>query len=74
MRDHVHKPLAEVTYCDLGDGRNNTASSLLVTGALLGMGARICAPEPLRPSPAVGAIARGLASGSGARLTPARSR
>jgi len=69
MRDHVHKPLAEVSYCYLGDGKNSAASSLLVTGALLGMDARICAPEPLQPSPAVGAIARGLASGSGARLT-----
>ena len=29
----------------------------------------ICAPEPLQPSAAVGAIARGRASGSGARLT-----
>jgi ornithine carbamoyltransferase len=37
MRDHIRKPLAEVSYCYLGDGRNNTASSLLVTGALLGM-------------------------------------
>jgi len=69
MRDHVHKPLAEVSYCYLGDGRNNTASSLLVTGALLGMDTRICAPEPLQPSAAIATIARGLASGSGARLT-----
>jgi len=69
MRDHVPKPLAEVSCCYLGDGRNNTASSLLVTGALLGMDTRICAPEPLQPSAAVAAIARGLASGSGARLT-----
>ena len=51
MRDHVHKPLAEVSYCYLGDGGTNTASSLLVTGALLGMDTRICAPEPLQPSP-----------------------
>ena len=44
MRDHISKPLAEVSYCYLGDGRNNTANSLLVTGALLGMDVRICAP------------------------------
>ena len=44
MRDHASKPLAEVSYCYLGDGRNNTANSLLVTGALLGMDVRICAP------------------------------
>src|SRR6202046_2376653 len=68
MRDHTGKPLAEVTYCYLGDGRNNTANSLLVTGALLGMDVRICAPEPLRPSARVQDIASRLAAGSGARL------
>jgi ornithine carbamoyltransferase len=36
MRDHSVKPFEEVTYCYLGDARNNTANSLLVTGALLG--------------------------------------
>src|SRR3984957_11496131 len=50
MRDHSTKPLAEVSYCYLGDGRNNTANSLLVTGALLGMDTRICAPAELQPS------------------------
>ena len=68
MRDHTDKPLPEVSYCYLGDGRNNTASSLLVTGAMLGMNVRICAPEPLQPAEPVQAIARGLAAGSGARL------
>src|SRR5437762_10439615 len=69
MRDHTAKPLTEVTYCYLGDGRNNTANSLLVTGALLGMDVRICAPEPLQPAPGVQDIARGLAASSGARMT-----
>ena len=36
MRDSVEKPFDEITYCYLGDARNNTANSLLVTGALLG--------------------------------------
>ena len=69
MRDHTRKPLAEVSYCFLGDGRNNTANSLLVTGALLGMDVRICAPGPLQPSAAVQGIATELAADSGARLT-----
>jgi ornithine carbamoyltransferase len=68
MRDHTSKPLAEVTYCYLGDGRNNTANSLLVTGAMLGMDVRICAPAPLQPSARVQEIAAKLAAGSGARL------
>jgi ornithine carbamoyltransferase len=69
IQDHTDKPLAEVRYCYLGDGRNNTANSLLVTGAMLGMDIRICAPALLQPSPAVRDIADGLAAGSGARLT-----
>jgi ornithine carbamoyltransferase len=69
MREHADKPLAEVAYCYLGDGRNNTANSLLVTGALLGMDVRICAPVPLQPSVKVQEIARRLAAASGARLT-----
>jgi ornithine carbamoyltransferase len=68
MRDHTPKPLAGVTYCYLGDGRNNTANSLLVTGCLLGMDVRIAAPEPLQPAPGVQGIARGLAAASGARM------
>jgi ornithine carbamoyltransferase len=69
MRDHTLKPLHEVSFCYLGDGRNNTANSLLVTGALLGMDARICAPAALQPSAEVRAIANGLATRTNARLT-----
>ena len=68
MCDHTDRPLDEITYCYLGDGRNNTANSLLVTGAMLGMDVRICAPAPLQPSVRVQDIAAGLAVGSGARL------
>ena len=68
MRQHTEKPLNRVAYCYLGDGRNNTANSLLVTGAMLGMDVRICAPGPLQPSAGVRRIAEKLASDSGARL------
>jgi ornithine carbamoyltransferase len=68
MRDHTAKPLAEVSYCYLGDGRNNVANSLLVTGAMLGLDVRICAPGPLQPAPGVRGIAEVLAADSGARV------
>jgi ornithine carbamoyltransferase len=68
MGDHSSKPLAEVSFCYLGDGRNNTANSLLVTGATLGMDVRICAPEALQPAAEIREIAAGLAAASGARL------
>ena len=69
MRDHTEKTLQEVAYCYLGDARNNTANSLLVTGALLGADVRIAAPESLWPSAQVRDIAERLAKTSGARLT-----
>jgi ornithine carbamoyltransferase len=68
MRDHSDKPLDRIGYCYLGDARNNTANSLLVTGALLGMDVRIAAPEDLWPTDDVQALARALAQKSGARI------
>ena len=68
------KPLERVAFCYLGDARNNTANSLLVTGALLGMDVRIAAPEDLWPSPRYVAIAHGSGAGSGAAITHRRRR
>lgn len=69
MLDHAARPFEEVAYCYLGDARNNTANSLLVTGALLGADVRLAAPSALWPSGEVRAIADGLAVSSGARIT-----
>ncbi|MFZ0249521.1 MAG: ornithine carbamoyltransferase [Acidimicrobiales bacterium] len=69
MRDHSQKPLEDVSYCYLGDARNNTANSLLVTGALLGMDTRICGPRALWPDDDIIAIARSIAQHSAARLS-----
>jgi ornithine carbamoyltransferase len=65
MRDHSTKPFDEVAYCYLGylgDARNNTANSLLVTGALLAVDVRLAAPEALLPSAEVREIAERLAT------------
>jgi ornithine carbamoyltransferase len=69
MRSSTAKPIESTTICYLGDARNNTANSLLVTGALLGADVRLAAPRALWPSPEVREIAEGLARSSGARLT-----
>jgi ornithine carbamoyltransferase len=69
MKEHNSKPLSEITYCYLGDARNNTAHSLLVTGALLGMDVRIAAPASLQPTAVVQESAHALATSSGARIT-----
>ncbi|MEU6237416.1 ornithine carbamoyltransferase [Kitasatospora sp. NPDC047058] len=69
MREHSGRPLTGISFCYLGDARNNTANSLLTMGALLGMDVRIAAPRPLWPQPQVVASARRLALESGARIT-----
>lgn len=68
MRDHAARPFREIRYCYLGDGRNNTANSLLVTGAMLGMDVRICAPAGLQPGSEVHDAALRQAAGSHARV------
>jgi ornithine carbamoyltransferase len=69
IRDHSAKPLEEIALCYLGDARNNTANSLLVTGALIGFDVRMAGPESLLPTADVKAIADRLAAASGARVT-----
>ena len=69
MREHSDKPLTEISYCYLGDARNNTANSLLVMGSLLGMDVRIAAPEALWPAAELVTRCRALAGTSGARIT-----
>ncbi len=68
MVDHAERPPADLAYCYLGDARNNTANSLLVTGALLGADVRLAAPRSLWPSADVRRIADDLARASGAKL------
>ncbi|MDR1775494.1 MAG: ornithine carbamoyltransferase [Actinomycetes bacterium] len=51
------------TYC--GDGRNNMANSLLVSGAKAGMNIRIAAPESLHPEPWVIELAENIAAQEG---------
>ena len=69
MRDHLGKPLEQGALCYLGDASNNTANSLLVTCALLGMDVRIVGPETLLPSPTVQSMAKELGERSDARIS-----
>src|ERR1044072_556352 len=47
MSEHSDKPLHQLSYAFVGDGRNNVANSLLLVGAQLGMDVRIGAPRDL---------------------------
>lgn len=68
MREHSPKHPTEIAYCYLGDARNNTARSLLITGAILGMDVRIAAPKALWPDEALRTQATRIAVDSGARI------
>jgi ornithine carbamoyltransferase len=69
FREHIDKPLSEVTFCYLGDARFNMADTYLVGGAKLGMDVRIAAPESLWPRAEVLATAKAFAAAGGAKLT-----
>ena len=45
MTEFSDKPLTQISYCYLGDARNNMGDSLLIGGAKLGMDVRLCGPE-----------------------------
>jgi len=68
MQEHSTKAPTDIAYCYLGDARNNTARSLLVTGAMLGMDVRIAAPRALWPDDELRAQADKIAVDTGARL------
>jgi ornithine carbamoyltransferase len=69
FREHVDKPLSEVTFCYLGDARFNMANSYLVGGAKLGMDVRIAAPKSLWPRDEIVELTRSIASETGAEIT-----
>lgn len=60
--------LRGLTLAFVGDGRNNMANSLSVTGAMLGVNIRSVAPEELHPTQEIVDLANGLAAKTGAEL------
>jgi ornithine carbamoyltransferase len=68
MHEHTGKPYDALSYAFVGDCRNNTARSLLVTGALLGSDARLVGPRELWPPDDVVATANELADRSAAHV------
>ncbi|MBW4033669.1 MAG: ornithine carbamoyltransferase [Acidobacteria bacterium] len=65
MSESMASPLRERSVCFLGDGHDNVANSLMVSGALLGMDVRIACPATLRPDEGVVAAAQLDAAVSG---------
>ncbi len=69
MMEHCDKPLHQVSFCYLGDARNNMGNSLLVGAAKMGMDFRAAAPRSVQPSEELVAECREIAKKTGARIT-----
>jgi ornithine carbamoyltransferase len=69
MTEHCPKPLTDIAFAFVGDGRNNVANSLLLVAAKLGMDVRIGAPQDLWPSEDHLTMCQDFATASGARIT-----
>lgn len=69
MLEHSDKPLNRISFCYLGDARNNMGNSLLVGAAKMGMDFRAAAPRECQPSDELVATCREIAKKTGARIT-----
>src|SRR3954467_7548602 len=68
IREHVPKPLDEVSFCYLGDARFNMADTYIIGGAKVGMDVRICSPKSLWPRTEIVDSANKIAESTGARI------
>jgi ornithine carbamoyltransferase len=69
MLETVDKPLAQISYCYIGDARNNMGDSLLIGGSKLGMDVRLCGPKHLWPNDELVKTCHEIAKDTGARIT-----
>ena len=69
MLESIDKPLTQISYCYMGDARNNMGDSLLIGGAKLGMDVRLCGPKHLWPNDDLVAKCHEIAEDTGARIT-----
>ena len=68
MMEHCPKPLSEITFCYMGDGRFNMGRSYLVIAAKLGMDFRMAAPQQFWPDADLVHTCQEIAQATGARL------
>ncbi|MFA5541693.1 MAG: ornithine carbamoyltransferase [Bacteroidales bacterium] len=69
MTEHIDKPLSQVSFCYLGDAKNNMGNSLMVGAAKMGMDFRAAAPKSCQPDAELVAKCREIAKETGAKIT-----
>jgi ornithine carbamoyltransferase len=68
MMEHSDKPLNRISFCYLGDARNNMGNSLMVGAAKMGMDFRAAAPKACQPADDLVKKCREIAAVTGARI------
>ena len=68
MLEHSDKPLKDISFCYLGDAKNNMGNSLMVGASKMGMDFRAAAPKDCQPSENLVATCREIAKKTGARI------
>jgi ornithine carbamoyltransferase len=69
MEEHSKKKLNKISFCYLGDARNNMGNSLMVGGAKMGMDVRLCAPKENWPEEDLVKKCKAIAKETGAKIT-----
>jgi ornithine carbamoyltransferase len=68
MLEHCDKPLNKITFCYLGDARNNMGNSLMVGCVKMGIDFRAAAPAACQPASKLIQTCEEIANGTGAKI------
>jgi len=68
MLEHSNKKLSDISFCYLGDARNNVGNSLLVGGVKMGLDVRLCAPKNNFPEEELVYQCKEIANSTGAKV------
>lgn len=69
MMEHSDKPLHQISFCFLGDAKNNVGNSLMAGAAKMGMDFRAAAPKSCQPDENLVKICREIAEETGAKIS-----
>jgi ornithine carbamoyltransferase len=69
MLEHSGKPLDKISFCYLGDARNNMGNSLMAGAARMGMDFRAAAPGACQPAGDLIAVCTDIAKETGGAVT-----
>jgi len=69
MEEHSKKKLNKISFCYLGDARNNMGNSLMVGGVKMGMDVRLCATKENWPEEELVKKCKAIAKETGAKIT-----